>query len=243
MTGKCALLDETVRAHGGIEKWHAVRELIISATTGGVALPLRFQPSAFKSYKAQISTREFKTVIVPHPGKGKQGTFEGNTVRINSQDGQLIAERSNPRQFFKKLRRKIFWDNLDVLYFGGYALWNYLNFPYLLLRPDIAIKEIEPWIEGEEKLRRLHALFPEEFPTHSTEQVFYFNSDGLLVRHDYTAEVFGQWAKAAHYTMEHKEFGGLIFPTKRRVFPRQRSGHPLRMLTLVSIDIDDVNVV
>lgn len=172
-----------------------------------------------------------------------QGTFEGNAVRINSQDGQLIAERTSPWHFFKKLRRKIFWDNLDVLYFGGYALWNYLNFPFLLLRPDIVVKEIEPWIEGREKLRRLHVVFPEGFPTHSTEQVFYLTSDGLLVRHDYTAEVFGQWAKAVHYSMDHKEFGGFIFPTKRRVFPRQKSGQPLRMITLVSIDIDDVRVV
>jgi hypothetical protein len=29
-------------------------------------------------------------------------------------------------------------------------------------------------------------------------------------RHDYTAEVFGGWAKAAHYYFDHREFGGLV---------------------------------
>jgi hypothetical protein len=35
---------------------------------------------------------------------------------------------------FKSLCRKFYWDDLDALYFGGYALWNYLNLLKNLLK-------------------------------------------------------------------------------------------------------------
>ncbi|MFQ5898028.1 MAG: hypothetical protein ACE5JN_07255 [Candidatus Methylomirabilia bacterium] len=65
---------------------------------------------------------------------------------------------------------------------------------------------------------------------------------GLLRRLDYTAEVFGHWAKAAHYCWEHKEFSGLVIPTRRKVFPRTKTGHPRRYPTLVWIEVDDIVV-
>jgi hypothetical protein len=151
-------------------------------------------------------------------------------------------ERKNPREGFSKFRRKIFWDRLDVLYFGGYALWNYLTLAFLLLNPGFVVNEIESWDEDGERWRRLHVIFPANVPPHCTEQIFYFNYRGFIVRHDYTAEVFGKWAKAAHYSREHKDFNGFVIPTRRRVFPRRCSGHPLRLVTLVSIRINDVKI-
>jgi hypothetical protein len=57
------------------------------------------------------------------------------------------------------------------------------------------------------------------------------------MRLDYTAEVFGQWAKAAHYCWDHKNFSGLIVPTRRRVFPRTSDAHPRTFPTLVWIEL------
>jgi hypothetical protein len=44
MADNCELLDMVIDAHGGLKKWSSVRELIIRARTGGIALSLRFQP-------------------------------------------------------------------------------------------------------------------------------------------------------------------------------------------------------
>ena len=239
----CPLLRNAIKAHGGLEKWRSLLEIVIRARSGGVALPMRFQRSAYKSYEAHIFTAEPRTVVTPFAGAGQKGIFEGDSVMILGSNDEVIEERKNPRMMFKSLRRKFYWDNLDALYFGGYALWNYLNLPFLLASPDIAVKEMESREEDGKVLRRVHAIFPDNMPTHCKEQIFYFDSENLLFRHDYTAEVFGTWAKAAHYSSRYKDCGGLLVPVRRRVFPRKSSGHPLRLITLVSIDIDEVKLI
>jgi hypothetical protein len=239
----CPLLRNAIKAHGGLEKWGSLLEIVIQARSGGVALPMRFQRSAYKSYEAHIFTAEPRTVVTPFRCTGQKGIFEGDSVKILGTRDEVIEERKNPREMFKSLRRKFYWDNLDALYFGGYALWNYLNLPFLLASPDIEVREIESREENGKVLRRVHAIFPDNMPTHCKEQIFYFDSDNLLFRHDYTAEVFGTWAKAAHYSSRYKNCRGLLVPVRRRVFPRKSSGHPLRLITLVSIDIDEVKLI
>jgi len=85
--------------------------------------------------------------------------------------------------------------------------------------------------------------FPADFPTHCPEQVFYVDGDGRLRRHDYTAEVIGPYARAAHYSEDHRWVDGLLFPHRRRVYPRRRDGRALGFPTLIWIDIDGVTVV
>jgi hypothetical protein len=84
--------------------------------------------------------------------------------------------------------------------------------------------------------------FPVKYHTHSRQQVFYFSADGLLRRQDYTAEEFGKRAYAAHYCFDHRAFGGLLFPTRRRVFLRRPDGHPRPWPLLIWIDIQAVDI-
>jgi hypothetical protein len=49
-----------------------------------------------------------------------------------------------------------------------------------------------------------------EIHTHCREQILYFDHKGLVRRHDYTSEVFGSWAKAAHYPSDHQSFEGVV---------------------------------
>jgi hypothetical protein len=73
--------------------------------------------------------------------------------------------------------------------------------------------------------------------THSTEQTLYFDQQGLLKRHDYDVEISGG-TPAAHYVSDLKEFSGIVFPTKRSIFPRQPDGHSVPEPLVVSIDLD-----
>ena len=150
-----------------------------------------------------------------------------------------VKDRARP---FGDLRHKLWWDNLDAMYFVGYALWNYLTTPFLLLQQDMQIDAMGKWQEGNEVWHRLRVLFPGTVPTHCREQIFYFDDDLLLRRHDYTAEVFGKWAKAAHYCTAHRQFGGFLFPTRRTVWPRNKFGFANRFITLVHIEIDDIDL-
>lgn len=243
MTPEPALLEEAIEAHGGMGRWQGVREIVARARSGGFALASRFKPRAFRAYEVRVSTVEPRAVISPYPGPGRRGVFEGARVKIESDAGAVLAERVNPREAFRRLRRQIWWDHLDALYFGGYALWNYFCAPFLLRRPGFELQELEPWEERGERWRRLRVAFPPDVPTHCREQIFYFGAGGLLRRLDYTAEVFGGWAKAAHYCREHRSFAGLVVPTRRRVLPRAPSGRPRPWPTLVWIEIDDVTPV
>lgn len=237
-----ALIDRVIERHGGMNLWSEVMTISMHAKTGGVALPLRFKFGALKDYQARIRVHEPFVRITPHPKTGMQGIFSGDAVRIETENGEPVQERHQARSVFSDLRHKIWWDHLDALHFAGYALWNYLTTPFLLCRPEIQLKELPAWQENNESWQRLQATFPPDLLTHSPVQTFYFDAEGLLRRHDYTALVFGNFAKAAHYSWNHKEVNGIPFPTRRRVFPRKKDGSPLRLVTLVSIDIEAIEV-
>jgi hypothetical protein len=86
--------------------------------------------------------------------------------------------------------------------------------------------------------------FPSSIPTHYPEQFFTFDTGtGLLVRHDYTAEVMGNWAKAANVVLEYGYWNGIPYPSKRRITPRWKDGTPARRPVLIAIDIHDWRLV
>ena len=176
---------------------------------------------------------------------GDAGVFDRGEARIETDAGELIESRSDPRSWFfgrAGLRRNLRWDALDAIYFAGYALWNYLNTPYLLASEEVRTRELEPWDVGEGRWRRLAADFRPGLDTHSPAQVFYFDEGGLLRRHDYVAEVVGGWARAAHMCAGHVEAGGLVFPTRRWVRPRGPGDRVLAGPTLVSLGISELEV-
>jgi hypothetical protein len=152
--------------------------------------------------------------------------YERDSVWIESESGEVVERRDDMRRRFPGGRRLLWWDSLDAIYFVGYALWNYFATPLLLTR-----------CEAHERGRALFVRFPPEIPSHARTTKFTFDDDGLLVRLDYTAQVFGEWARAKHLCSGHRSFDGLVYPTVRRVTPRRWPG-PL----LVGLDIDEVSV-
>jgi hypothetical protein len=233
------LVERAVAAHG-VEAFDAAREIVVDMSSGGLAFAVRFQRGTLSRFRARVSTGEPRAVFTPYPREGQRGVFERDAVRIESEEGEVVAERKRPREAFRGLRRNIWWDDLDLLHFAGYALWNYTTTPFLFRRPGIELEELEPWQEDGERWRRLRARFPPELPTHSREQDFYFDESGRLRRLDYTAEVIGSWAKAAHYCHEHRDFSGLVVPTRRRVTPRKRNNRARAHPVLVWIEISEV---
>jgi hypothetical protein len=222
-----ALLDEAIEAHGGLESWRETEEIRVHARSGGAALASKFAHRPLREYDLTVSTNSQRAVIEPYPRAGSRGVFENGGVRIESDAGAVLAERADPRPLFPGGRRLLRWDRLDALYFAGYALWNYFNLPFMLTRDDIELREDD---------RTLRARFPEGFPTHSRDQAFHLDGRGLIVQHDYTAEVFGRWAKAGHVSLEFGELGGLTLATRRRVTPRAPSGKPRRLPVLVPLE-------
>ena len=239
---KSDLANVIVNAYGGDDRWSRLRSVSFHAVTTGVALPARFQFSTFRNYTADVHRHPPEVIIRPHPRPGQVGIYTDEAVRITDTTGNIIAERSHAREAFSDLRHRLWWDALDALHFAGYALWNYFLLPALLRLPGMHMEEIDPWEENGESWRRLRVAFPETVVTHNALQIFYADEQGFVRRHDYTAEVFGSWANAAHYSDGHERHDGLVFPTRRRVYPRKMNNRPRRWMTLVGIDITEIQV-
>ncbi len=166
--------------------------------------------------------REPRFVFFDFPRPGQQAEFIGDAeVRIKDRQGGIQARRENPRSAFRRWRRQLYWDTLDFIYFGGYATWNYLVTPFVFARPGFRFKMLEP-VAGSPAgpLRRVQVDFPPDIPAHCARQTLWFDEKRLLRRIDYTAEVVGGWARAAHLCDGYKNFQGLMAPTRRKVLPR-----------------------
>jgi hypothetical protein len=90
-----------------------------------------------------------------------------------------------------------------------------------------------------ETWRRLRVSYPDDIATHSSVQTLYIDGDGLLKRHDYDVEIAGN-TPGAHFIVEYKDVAGIMFPTKRRIFPRQADGTASPEPLVVSIDLSDI---
>ena len=239
------LLAEVIEAHGGLDRWRQVKAITARARSGGLLIRTRVPGTRFADYEITVDVRDERAIIAPFPEPGRRGVFDGGAVRIEGDGGEVIAERADPRpEFFGRsgLRRNFRWDALDSMYFAGYAMWNYLNTPFLLTRDDVEVRTGDPWTQDGERWRRLEVVFPEGFDTHSREQSFYFDESGMLRRHDYVAEPVGGWAHAAHHCAGHVEAGGLRFPTRRWVRPIGPGNRSLPFPTMVRIELDEIRV-
>jgi hypothetical protein len=240
-TGQGELLQFVLEAHGGVERFQQLEQIAVKMFGGGFAVRSKRWGWIPGEIELVCSTRQQRTVIAPFRKTSQRSVFAGLEVRLESLiDGSVIAQRRDPRSKFPGGRRQLWWDDLDFIYFSGYAMWGYLCAPFTFTWPGVQTREIEPWEEGDEQWRRLEVTYPDAWHAHCPRQVYYFDSRGLLRRNDYTAEVFGGWAKSAHVCEGHRTFDGLVFPTKRRVYPRRRSNRRRAFPTLVEIDIHHV---
>jgi hypothetical protein len=240
-----ALLDEALEAAGGEDRWLAAERISARVRSGGLLPRTRVPGNRFSDYRLTVEVASPKAILDPFPRAGHRAVFDAGTVSIESSDGEVLRRRQRPREAFSGLsglRRNLRWDALDATYFGGYAMWNYLVNPLLLTREEVEVTDGDSWSGEGGEWRSLRARFDPELDTHSREQTFWFDRHGLLVRHDYTAEVVAGGAHAAHYCSEHREAGGLRFPTRRRVLPRRRDLRSRPRPTLVALDLSEIEV-
>ena len=225
-------LSETAKkaiiAYGGIGIWKNHKYIEAEVSTKGLAFLLKRRTYLDHAKILMEIDRPFSKIFPIGRDKNIVGVLDGNDTRLETIDGEIIAERKNARHFFPDGRRLFWWDDLDMAYFANYAFWNYFTLPNLLTNHDI------DWDEKAEGI--LRARFPCNFPTHSTIQEFYFDRDsGLLCQHNYTAEVISKYAKAANVITRHTITTDNVYPSSRRITPRNAAGKALKGPILIEI--------
>jgi hypothetical protein len=156
-------------------------------------------------------------------------------------DGSPIEIREYPEHAFAGQERDTPWDDLHVAYFQGEALWTYLTTPFLYTYDGFVSEEISPIQVDGEAWRRLKVTFPDHVKSHSHEQISCFGPDGLLRRHDYTVDILGG-ATGLNYASEYRTVGGIVFPTKRRIYAYEGDYQPVMEPLLVAIDMGKITV-
>jgi hypothetical protein len=215
-----ALLDELLAAHGGADALDEIGDVAVALDVGGLAFTAHRQPGRF-SLRATVDAHVPHVVFADFLGSGREAVFTPDRVSVGD------AVREHPRDAYGDLLFR--WDELHLAWFCGYALWNYVTTPWLLASEGVRVEDLPG--------RRLRATFPPDVPTHSPVQVFHIGGDGLLERIDYTALVFGRWARGTHVCRDHRRFGPVVAPTRRRVTPRIGS-RPLPGPTFVWIEVE-----
>ncbi len=237
------ILNEAIEAHGGMDYWNSLEALDVEMSASGFLFTAKQRP-VLKRVRMRAITKEPRFFFYDFPKPGQTGELIGNDeVRILDSEGNIIAQRKNPKAAFRSIRRQLFWDDLDFIYFAGYANWNYLTAPFILGRNGFVIKMLEPLQGALGQFTRLHVTFPPDIPTHSREQVFYFDDQRMLRRLDYTAEVVGGWAHAAHMCDEYRPFDRLRAPTRRWALPLLFGYKPLAGPKLVELELHSIQPV
>lgn len=234
------LLAAVLDAHGGLVRWRQTEIIQASLSSGGFAFAAHGQGQALLGLKVAVYPHARRVVLHDFCGLGWRGVWTPSHVAVHDAGGMEVAQRHEPRQAFARWARQVRWDKLDILYFAGYALWNYLSFPFLLSAPGVQLRE--PGTRTPGAGRRLVATFPADFPTHCAEQTFHLDPSLHLMRHDYTADVIGPWAHAAHTCLASQTVGGLRFTTRRAVHPRLGARWVLPWPRLVWIELGALRV-
>jgi hypothetical protein len=221
---------KAIEAYGGIELWKNSKYLEAEVSVRGLLFTLKQRPFFDHATIRMEIGRPFSEISPIGKDRNITGVLDGNDVRLENSSGEVIAERKNARQYFPYGRRLLHWDDMDMAYFANYAFWNYFTFPNLLMNPQIK------WIEKEDGI--LEATYPDTIPVHSKVQDFRIDmTTGLLIQQNYTAEVVSKLATAANLVTEHSEEKGLIYPSRRLITPKSKSGKALKIPVLVDIKV------
>ena len=222
------LLKKVLDAHGGLERWNRFTTLNATIVTGGELWAMKGVAQDTMPREMTVSLHQQSASVTPFGNPHWRTAFRADYIAIETTEGEIVRERSNPRESFAGHDMNTPWDPLHRAYFSGYAMWTYLTTPFFMAMPGFNVTEITPLQEGPETWRCLRVEF----------QDFYFADDGLLRRHDYHVDVAGGFA-AAQYVGEYVEAQGFRFPSRRRAYLRGEDRQPLRERVMVSIDLSD----
>ncbi|WP_116788986.1 hypothetical protein [Flavobacterium psychrotrophum] len=234
------LVNKVIAANGGANatEYKTVR---LHTNIGGVVWDIKGHTGALADVEFTGSLTEQKASWKNIFKRGYISTFEPGKVELLDENGGLKGELINPKDSFKGYTVETPWSAEQVIYFSSYATWNYATTPFNFLVPGVEVNQLEDWDEKGEILQRLEVIYPDGFTTHSKRQVFYFDANGLLKRHDYWPVVLGG-SSATQIIEDYKDFQGIKTGTKRRIYILNDTDNSYQTdPILVSIDILDVS--
>lgn len=233
------LLDIAVAAHGGSKRWQKLERIKADVSVSGGLLQAKGRGDALTDARLTLDPHRQHVERSPFGAPGRRSVYEPERTLVLTDAGEVVEQREAPREAFAGHGYGTPWDDHHLIYFSGYAMWTYLTTPFLFKLAGFRAEEIEPWQEDGETWRRLKVFFPAQVHSHSTEQTVYFDASGILRRHDYSVDLVGG-TKSANYAFNPKSFGGIVYPTERRIYVTGPDNKPLPGRVVLSIQLHDI---
>ena len=230
-----ALLDDAIEASGGVARWNRLQRFTLHLSIRGTLFSRAGRARQFKDLVAEGSTRTQSVRFMGLTRGEKRGSYRPDLVTIENHDGQVLRTWLNPSLQFLDHGNDPLADDLHLVFFCGFSIWNYLTTPFLLARPDATVEELPAWKENDQTWRRLRALFPPDIVTSSPQQTFYFDENSLQRRVDH--DLLG--THVADYSWAHRAFSGVIVPTLRRSLALRSDGTAAPKPVLLDVEVLD----
>jgi hypothetical protein len=230
-----ALLEDAIEASGGIARWNRLQRFTLHLSIRGTLFSRAGRARQFKDLVAEGSTRTQSVRFTGLTRGETRGSYRPDSVTIENLDGQVLRTWLNPSLQFLDHGNDPLADDLHLVFFCGFSIWNYLTTPFLLAHPDVTLEELPAWKENDQTWRRLRARFPPEIVTSSPQQTFYFDENSLQRRVDH--DLLG--THVADYSWAHRAFGGVILPALRRSLALRPDGTPAPKPVLLEVEVLD----
>ena len=234
-----ALIEQILEAHGGLARWQSHATLSAHLSQGGVLWAMKGKGGMLDEVDVTIDLRRQWTSHSPFGAAGRRTAVTPQRAAIETTDGTVIEALDDPRASFAGFGLETPWSDLQLAYFVGYAMWNYLTLPFAFAQPGFAFAELPAWDEAGEQWRRLQVTYPDTVATHSRVQTFYIGADGRLRRHDYDVDINGG-TPAVHYFSDYATVDGIAMPTRHMIYVRNPDGGHAPEPLVVSIVVSDV---
>jgi hypothetical protein len=233
-----ALLADVLQASGGLDLWQQMRRFTIHLSIGGVLFARKCGATQLKDLVAEGSTRQQSLEITGFTATDRRALYRPDWVALEGPDGQLLQERRAIPAAFRGHMKSTRWDELQLAHYCGYLVWNYVTVPFILTDADVVTEELESGEVHGESWHRLKVKFPPRVLTHSAEETFYFDREGLLRRLNYPA-IYDNETQIAQVFCEHQRFSGILVPTMCRLLNVGVGGALIAKPPLVDIEIFD----
>ncbi len=200
--------EEIIHAHGGLSAWNKLDffKFKLKKFSGALVYAKGLNRTFYAPKEVIVFPKERKTQFIYD---SHADTFENGKITYSVQKNTI----ANGRDLFKKSTFEQ-WYPEHAAYFFGYAWVNYLSYPFILPQFELLNYRIK---KGKSQFE---IRFPNNFHTHCQVQMFFFNSENLLQKHNYHAECTGPFVFGAHTAERYLKFKEIQVAQIRKVRPR-----------------------
>ncbi|MEZ2418347.1 hypothetical protein [Luteibacter sp. RCC_6_2] len=232
-------VDDILDAHGGLDRWRRFTTVHAKLLQGGALWGLKGKAGVLDDTAVTVSTDRQWASHAPFGTRAARSDFTSQRIALLDASGTVMEAMDRPRASFEGHSLESPWNDIQLAFFAGCAMWTYLNTPFLLAWEGVHAEDGGTWEENGETWQKVNVRYPDSLEVFSKAQAIYVGPDKLVRRLDYDVEIAGN-TPGAHYVDGYIDVSGIRIPTRRRIYPRLADGTSSGEPLVVSIELSDI---